>query len=125
MLYKAFTNDVDAVDGDFDLDAPGRSSSPSASGKQKTQPGFPRVPSFGNGLFQFRSKKEYKHIDYRWVMNFFRFFWLQKDLMVLFQAEELFKDYRPGILEHGMKMRLALKIIELSVKRNDKILLFR
>lgn len=41
------------------------------------------------------------------------------------QAKEIMSDYKPGILENSAKMVLLFHLIEESVRKGDKLLVFR
>lgn len=41
------------------------------------------------------------------------------------QAKEIMSDYNPGILENSAKMVLLFHLIEESVRKGDKLLVFR
>lgn len=41
------------------------------------------------------------------------------------QAKEIMSDYNPGILENSAKMVLLVHLIEESVRKGDKLLVFR
>ena len=43
----------------------------------------------------------------------------------LFQAQEMMKDYIPGLIENGGKLVLLMSLIEESIKNGDKIIVFR
>jgi hypothetical protein len=46
-------------------------------------------------------------------------------LFDLSQAKELMADYVPGLLENSAKMLLLFHLIEESVRKGDKMLVFR
>lgn len=41
------------------------------------------------------------------------------------QAKEIMSDYNPGVLENSAKMVLLFHLIEESVRKGDKLLVFR
>lgn len=41
------------------------------------------------------------------------------------QAKDIMYDYKPGLLENSAKMVLLFHLIEESVRKGDKILVFR
>lgn len=41
------------------------------------------------------------------------------------QAKEIMSDYKPGVLENSAKMVLLFHLIEESVRKGDKLLVFR
>lgn len=41
------------------------------------------------------------------------------------QAKDIMSDYRPGVLENSAKMVLLFHLIEESVRKGDKLLVFR
>lgn len=45
--------------------------------------------------------------------------------VVLSQAKDVMSDYQTGILENSAKMVLLFHLIDESVQRRDKILIFR
>lgn len=41
------------------------------------------------------------------------------------QAKDIMSDYKPGVLENSAKMVLLFHLIEESVRKGDKLLVFR
>ena len=41
------------------------------------------------------------------------------------QAEEIMKDYEPGLIENGGKMLILFSIVQQSIALGEKILVFR
>lgn len=46
-------------------------------------------------------------------------------LIFSLQAKEIMFDYKPGVLENSAKMVLLFHLIEESVRKGDKLLVFR
>lgn len=47
------------------------------------------------------------------------------DAVFFSKAKEILCDYKPGVLENSAKMVLLFHLIEDSVRKGDKVLVFR
>ncbi|XP_026188230.1 helicase ARIP4-like isoform X3 [Mastacembelus armatus] len=106
VLYEALQKENLASDQDLDLDdvtSTGPTRCPTAS-TQKSKPLENPNPIGGLSLNQLQEKAN-QVITYEWA----------KDIMC---------DYKPGILENSAKMVLLFHLIEESVRKGDKILVF-
>ncbi|XP_042347123.1 helicase ARIP4-like isoform X2 [Plectropomus leopardus] len=106
VLYEALQKENMASDQDLDLDditSTGPARCPTAP-NQKSKPLENPNPIGGLSLNQLQEKAN-QVITYEWA----------KDIMY---------DYKPGILENSAKMVLLFHLIEESVRKGDKILVF-
>ncbi|XP_076597954.1 helicase ARIP4-like isoform X2 [Chaetodon auriga] len=106
VLYEALQKENLASDQDLDLDditSTGPARCPTAP-NQKSKPLENPNPIGGLSLNQLQEKANLV-ITYEWA----------KDIMC---------DYKPGILENSAKMVLLFHLIEESVKKGDKLLVF-
>uniref|UniRef100_G3NQ41 RAD54 like 2 n=1 Tax=Gasterosteus aculeatus aculeatus TaxID=481459 RepID=G3NQ41_GASAC len=106
VLYEALQKENMASDHDLDLDditSTGLSRSPTAPG-QKSKPIENPNPIGGLSLNQLQEKAN-QVITYEW-------------------AKDILYDYKPGHLENSAKMVLLFHLIEESVRKGDKILVF-
>uniref|UniRef100_A0A8C4DW89 Helicase ARIP4 n=1 Tax=Dicentrarchus labrax TaxID=13489 RepID=A0A8C4DW89_DICLA len=106
VLYEALQKENLASDQDLDLDditTTGPAPCPTAP-NQKSKPLENPNPIGGLSLNQLQEKAN-QVITYEWA----------KDIMC---------DYRPGILENSAKMVLLFHLIEESVRKGDKLLVF-
>ncbi|KAL3063901.1 hypothetical protein OYC64_000259 [Pagothenia borchgrevinki] len=106
VLYEALQKENLATDQDLDLDditTTGPSQCPTAS-NQKSKPLESPNPIGGLSLNQLQERAN-QVITYEW-------------------AKEILYDYKPGILENSAKMVLLFHLIEESVRKGDKILVF-
>lgn len=106
VLYEALQKENMASDQDLDLDdvtstGPGRRL---PTPNQKSKPLENPNPTGGLSLNQLQEKAN-QVITYEWA----------KDIMC---------DYKPGILENSAKMVLLFHLIEESIRKGDKILIF-
>ncbi|XP_071331374.1 helicase ARIP4-like isoform X2 [Trachinotus anak] len=106
VLYEALQKENMASDQDLDLDdmtstGPARCS---ATPNQKSKPLENPNPIGGLSLNQLQEKAN-QVITYEWA----------KDIMC---------DYKPGILENSAKMVMLFHLIEESVRKGDKLLVF-
>ncbi|CAJ1055499.1 helicase ARIP4-like isoform X2 [Xyrichtys novacula] len=106
VLYEALQKENLASDQDLDLDditSAGAARCPTAP-NQKSKPIENPNPIGGLSLNQLQEKAN-QVITYEWA----------KDIMC---------DYKPGILENSAKMVLLFHLIEESVRKGDKLLVF-
>ncbi|XP_029291477.1 helicase ARIP4-like isoform X2 [Cottoperca gobio] len=106
VLYEALQKENLATDQDLDLDditSTGPSRCPTAH-NQKSKPLESPNPIGGLSLNQLQEKAN-QVITYEW-------------------AKDILYDYKPGILENSAKMVLLFHLIEESVRKGDKILVF-
>ncbi|XP_070695333.1 helicase ARIP4-like isoform X2 [Pempheris klunzingeri] len=106
VLYEALQKENLASDQDLDLDditSTGPTRCPTAP-NQKSKPLENPNPIGGLSLNQLQEKAN-QVITYEWA----------KDIMC---------DYKPGILENSAKMALLFQLIEESVRKGDKLLVF-
>ncbi|KAI4823851.1 hypothetical protein KUCAC02_012406 [Chaenocephalus aceratus] len=106
VLYEALQKENLATDQDLDLDditTTGPSQCTTAS-NQKSKPLENPNPIGGLSLNQLQERAN-QVITYEW-------------------AKEILYDYKPGILENSAKMVLLFHLIEESVRKGDKILVF-
>ncbi|XP_041801164.1 helicase ARIP4-like isoform X2 [Chelmon rostratus] len=106
VLYEALQKENMASDQDLDLDditSTGPARCPTAP-NQKSKPLENPNPIGGLSLNQLQEKAN-QVITYEWA----------KDIMC---------DYKPGILENSAKMVLLFHLIEESVRKGDKLLVF-
>ncbi|XP_056279882.1 helicase ARIP4-like isoform X2 [Pseudoliparis swirei] len=106
VLYEALQKENLASDQDLDLDditSTGLTRCPTAP-NQKSKPLQNPNPIGGLSLNQLQEKAN-QVITYDW-------------------ARDTLYDYKPGILEHSAKMVLLFHLIEESVRKGDKILVF-
>lgn len=139
MLYEALQKENLASEQDLDLDditsnSQARCSTAASAPKSKSLDN--PDPIGGLSLNQLQEKAN-QVITYEWVRVGLRFSTVVLDLANLHvvtdlmpflshgQAKELMCDYKPGILENSAKMVLLFHLIEESVKKGDKILVFR
>uniref|UniRef100_A0A8C3AL71 RAD54 like 2 n=1 Tax=Cyclopterus lumpus TaxID=8103 RepID=A0A8C3AL71_CYCLU len=106
VLYETLQKENLASDQDLDLDditSTGLTRCPTAP-NQKSKPLQNPNPVGGLSLNQLQEKAN-QVITYEW-------------------ARDILYDYKPGILEHSAKMVLLFHLIEESVRKGDKILVF-
>lgn len=106
VLYEALQKENLASDQDLDLDditSTGPAQCPTAP-NQKSKPLENPNPIGGLSLNQLQEKAN-QVITYEW-------------------AKDILYDYKPGILENSAKMVLLFHLIEESVRKGDKILVF-
>ncbi|XP_068453666.1 helicase ARIP4-like isoform X2 [Clinocottus analis] len=106
VLYEALQKENLASDQDLDLDditSTGLTRCPTAP-NQKSKPLENPNPIGGLSLNQLQEKAN-QVITYEW-------------------ARDILYDYKPGMLEHSAKMVLLFHLIEESVRKGDKILVF-
>uniref|UniRef100_A0A3B4UXB5 RAD54 like 2 n=1 Tax=Seriola dumerili TaxID=41447 RepID=A0A3B4UXB5_SERDU len=106
ILYEALQKENLASDQDLDLDdmtSTGPARCPTAP-NQKSKPLENPTPIGGLSLNQLQEKAN-QVITYEWA----------KDIMC---------DYKPGILENSAKMVMLFHLIEESVRKGDKLLVF-
>ncbi|KAM4737933.1 helicase ARIP4-like isoform 2-T2 [Anableps anableps] len=107
VLYEALQKENLASDQDLDLDditSASQGRCPTAAPVPKAKSLDNTDPICGLSLNQLQEKAN-QVITYEW-------------------AKELMYDYKPGILENSAKMVLLFHLIEESVKKGDKILVF-
>uniref|UniRef100_A0A3B3Z855 RAD54 like 2 n=1 Tax=Periophthalmus magnuspinnatus TaxID=409849 RepID=A0A3B3Z855_9GOBI len=103
VLYEALQKENLASEQDLDLDDI-TSSRCQATANQKPKPLETPNPIGGLSLSQMQEKAN-QVITYEW-------------------AKEIMNDYKPGVLENSAKMVLLFHLIEESVRKGDKLLVF-
>lgn len=59
------------------------------------------------------------------ISNFINVTFCSNITVIMSQAKDIMSDYQTGVLENSAKMVLLFHMIDESVKRRDKILIFR
>lgn len=136
MLYEALQKENQANEQDLDLDditsaGNPRCAAPGAGLKNKVADASNSKNNTIMPAINPSQERANQVITYEWVsfesssMVRFSGTFCSNATVVISQAKDIMSDYQTGILENSAKMVLLFHLIDESVQRRDKILIFR